>query len=606
MRRSLIAPLALIASLASLAAASPALADTSGAADPVRPVISALGGDPDDAGYLEFHAVSDSAIDPASIAAQLTLRVSGDWPTTTVTGFSLVSGSAQDGTWRSSERLQLGAHGVYDATVDLADTEGDHPAYLGQGQLRYEDLPVFAGTSLDRTTVDFDHQKVTATGTVFTFDPATGLTTPGWTESKVYLVGTRGSGPYEVAADVQADGSFTATGPVYSGVYVYAVQQDAQTVNTVPVTVTKAPNPTRIVFDKPKATAVYGSSYTVGGTAQYLSSTTGAWTPLPAGNPDTEVLLDGPNGVHAYELGAGGRFSETLAKVTGDTNWTASVGGFGYLQQGSAQADLHRLYSSPGADLTGDGKADLVARDGSGVLWLYKGTGSGSAPYAARTKVGAGWNMYNSLTSTGDLTGDGKADLVARDGSGVLWLYKGTGSGSAPYAARTKVGAGWNMYNSLTSTGDLTGDGKADLVARDGSGVLWLYKGTGSGSAPYAARTKVGAGWNMYNSLTSTGDLTGDGKADLVARDGSGVLWLYKGTGSASAPYAARTKVGAGWNMYNSLTSTGDLTGDGKADLVARDGSGVLWLYKGTGSASAPYAARTKVGAGWNTYNALS
>lgn len=346
MRRPLIAPFALIASLASLAAASPALADTSGAADPVRPVISALGGNRDDDGYLEFHAVSDSAIDPASITAQLTLRVSGDRPTTTVTGFSLVSGSAQDGTWRSSERLQLGAHGVYDAAVDLADADGDHPAYLGQGELRYEDLPVFAGVSLDRTTVDFDHQKVTVTGTVSTFDPATGLTSPGWTESKVYLAGTRGSGPYEVAADVQADGSFTATGPVYNGVYVYAVQQDSHTVDTVSVTVTKTPNPTRIVFDKAKATAVYGSSYTVGGTAQYLSSTSGAWTPLPAGNPDTDVLLHGPNGDHAYELSAGGRFSETLATVTGDTSWTASVGGFGYLQQGSAQADLHRLYSS--------------------------------------------------------------------------------------------------------------------------------------------------------------------------------------------------------------------------------------------------------------------
>ena len=55
---------------------------------------------------------------PASISAQLTLRVSGDRPTTTVTGFSLVSGSAQDGTWRSSERLQLVTQGVYDAAVE--------------------------------------------------------------------------------------------------------------------------------------------------------------------------------------------------------------------------------------------------------------------------------------------------------------------------------------------------------------------------------------------------------------------------------------------------------------------------------------------------------
>ncbi|WP_322899750.1 FG-GAP-like repeat-containing protein, partial [Actinacidiphila rubida] len=61
----------------------------------------------------------------------------------------------------------------------------------------------------------------------------------------------------------------------------------------------------------------------------------------------------------------------------------------------------------------------------------------------------------------------------------------------------------------------------------------------------------------------------------------------------------------AGWNAYTLMAGTGDVTGDGRADLVARDASGALWLYKGTGSASAPFAARTKVGAGWNTYNAL-
>ncbi|MFE5940324.1 FG-GAP repeat domain-containing protein [Streptomyces sp. NPDC056470] len=99
--------------------------------------------------------------------------------------------------------------------------------------------------------------------------------------------------------------------------------------------------------------------------------------------------------------------------------------------------------------------------------------------------------------------------------------------------------------------------------------------------------------------------MTGDGKADLLARDTSGVLWLYKGTESATAPYTARTKVGGGWSTYNQLVVTGDLTDDGKADAVARDSAGVLWLYKGTSNASAPFITRIKIGGGWNTYNRL-
>ncbi|MEV7980778.1 hypothetical protein [Streptomyces sp. NPDC086519] len=43
-------------------------------------------------------------------------------------------------------------------------------------------------------------------------------------------------------------------------------------------------------------------------------------------------------------------------------------------------------------------------------------------------------------------------------------------------------------------------------------------------------------------------------KADLLAVDSAGALWLYKGTGSASAPFSARVQLGAsGWTHYNLL-----------------------------------------------------
>lgn len=116
---------------------------------------------------------------------------------------------------------------------------------------------------------------------------------------------------------------------------------------------------------------------------------------------------------------------------------------------------------------------------------------------------------------------------------------------------------------------------------------------------------KVGTGWQIYNNIVSTGDLTSDGKPDLIGRDANGIIWLYKGTGSATAPYAPRVQVGTGWKIYNSIVGPSDLTGDGKVDFVARDGSGTLWLYKGTGSATSPYAPRVQVGPGWQSYNLI-
>ncbi|MER7922284.1 hypothetical protein ABTY96_04000 [Streptomyces sp. NPDC096057] len=418
MRRPLIAPLSLIAALVSIPAAGPAFADTT---DTVLPVVSSVGGDPDDAGYLEFHATSDTAIDAGSITAQLTLRVSGDRPVTTVTGFALVSGTAEDGTWRSSDRMALGTHGVYDTTVDLADADGDHPDYLGQGVVAYEDLPVFTDSALDRTTVDFEHQTVTATGKVSTFDPATGVTTPGWTDSGVYLTGTRGSGTWEVAADVQADGSYRATAAVRSYVYVYAVQKDVQTVGTDPVLVSRTMSPTRIVFDKAAGTAVYGGSYTVSGTAQYLSPTTNTWTPLTAADPDTEVLLTGPNGTHAYELTTGGRFSQTLATVTGDTSWTAGVGGFAFLQGGNAQATLHALSHSTLAwsDHTFTGAGAVRVKGRLSASAGPRPTGRVQLQQSADGRTG--WTTV--ATVTPDATGAFDAWQTLHKPTGYLRLY---------------------------------------------------------------------------------------------------------------------------------------------------------------------------------------
>jgi hypothetical protein len=249
----------------------------------------------------------------------------------------------------------------------------------------------------------------------------------------------------------------------------------------------------------------------------------------------------------------------------------------------------------------------LVGRDSSGELWDYTGTGKASPLFRDVNPVGwlQNWNAYSALTRLGPVTVQSTGPgAVGRDKAGVLWFHPVSGDGGI-YKGRLKVGAGWNMYNSVVGGGDLTGDGKADLLARETGGVLYVYPGTGTASKPFGGRVKVGAGWNAFNSLAGGADLTGDRKPDLLAREANGKLWLYPGTGVASRPFGARVQVGTGWHVYNSVVVPGDLDSDGRADFVARDAAGVLWFYKGTGAAAAPYAARVKVGGGWQRYNLL-
>ncbi|MDQ0148015.1 FG-GAP repeat domain-containing protein, partial [Pseudarthrobacter niigatensis] len=65
---------------------------------------------------------------------------------------------------------------------------------------------------------------------------------------------------------------------------------------------------------------------------------------------------------------------------------------------------------------------------------------------------------------------------------------------------RIKVGDGWNVMTAISAAGDLTGDGKPDLVARDTNGTLWTYPGQGNGL--FGWRINVGPGWNVMTAIS--------------------------------------------------------------------------------------------------------
>ncbi|MFB9836684.1 FG-GAP-like repeat-containing protein [Actinoallomurus acaciae] len=279
----------------------------------------------------------------------------------------------------------------------------------------------------------------------------------------------------------------------------------------------------------------------------------------------------------------GGSHTITAAKLAADMQ----PGGM-FKVTGHTDADLASL-----GDLTGDGTADAVATDrATGKLWLYPGP---TLDAANRRLIGtSGWNGMTELTGVGDLTGDGRPDLVAvQKSDGTLWLYPGD---TNALGTRIKIGnSGWTGMKDLTGIGDLTGDGKPDLIAaRKSDGTLWLYPGA---SKALGTRIEIGTGgWNGMNKLVGVNDITGDGKPDLIAvRISDGTLWVYPG---ASKALGTRKELGSGWNGIRSLTYTGDITGDTVPDLIGvQSDTGVMYVYAGRATG---FAARQQLTSGWN------
>jgi len=258
------------------------------------------------------------------------------------------------------------------------------------------------------------------------------------------------------------------------------------------------------------------------------------------------------------------------------------------------------------ADWSGDGNADILAVDPGERLLLYRGNGAGGFLGGTGEPIGSGWGPFTALLSPGDFNGDARPDLLVRRSDGVLLLYRGNGAGGFLTGMGEPIGSGWGPFTALLSPGDFSGDGNPDVLARSSDGALLMYRGNGAGGWLTGLAEEIGSGWQPFTAVIPGGDFSGDGKADVLARQADGTLLLYRGNGAGGWITGGGERIGAGWQDFTALAGGGDFSGDGKADVLARQADGTLLLYRGNGAGGWITGAGERIGAGWASLGHLT
>jgi hypothetical protein len=292
---------------------------------------------------------------------------------------------------------------------------------------------------------------------------------------------------------------------------------------------------------------------------------------------------------------------------------------------------------SAAGDVNGDGFADVIVgapyfdngEVDEGRAYLYLGSSTGLVPTPSWTTESDQANAILGFTApAGDVNADGYSDLLvaaefydngqADEGRVYLFLGSRTGLVSTPAWSVESNQAGALMGSSISSAGDVNGDGYSDVVVgaqafdngEDGEGRAFVCLGGAAGLSTTAVWTaeanQVGASFG--DRVATAGDVNGDGYGDVIigaerfdngeSDEGRASLYLGSASGLASTPAWTAEANQAAAQFASSLANAGDVNGDGFSDVIvgaylydngqADEGRVFVYLGSATGPAITP------------------
>jgi len=313
-----------------------------------------------------------------------------------------------------------------------------------------------------------------------------------------------------------------------------------------------------------------------------------------------DVVVGAP-GYANGQVGEGGAFVYPGSVAGLSTTWTWSV-------EGNQANVLMGISVASAGDVNGDGFADVIVgapnysydQTKEGRAYIYHGADCGLSSLANRILEGNKDNalLGSSVGSAGDVNGDGYADVIVgapgytngESEEGVARVFLGSNNGVDGVIHREYEGnqAGAAFGYAVSTAGDVNGDGYSDVImgaylydgTKTDEGQAYAFYGSASGlSSVPDWQTVSGFKYAQYgNAVACAGDVNGDGYADVVVgawnfthgETNEGKVYCYLGSASGldSIPDWEVEGSMADINLGRSISSAGDVNGDGYADVV--------------------------------------
>ncbi|MFN0093476.1 MAG: FG-GAP repeat domain-containing protein, partial [Dehalococcoidia bacterium] len=294
---------------------------------------------------------------------------------------------------------------------------------------------------------------------------------------------------------------------------------------------------------------------------------------LPSAQAVVDVNGDQIPDMVSANLGGYGLETGSVSVRLGDGH-----GGFGQEQRFYLPAgESGRLFALVAADFDRDGDIDLAAGFFDCRLAFFENTGGGQFRFTRAHRF-----VYESrVMVAGDFDQDGDIDLAGAGYAGDVVVIENEGNLlTAESLTRTdyRSTSGKKFGTRDIVTADLNNDGDLDLLVGSGDGVMMFFGG--EGMAFFKVSDKL-PGTDFPASGVALGDFDGNGTRDVAVscRILSCISILSADTNGFYQP-ALSVNVPSGEYL-----ASGDLDGDGQADLV---GTGsVLWTALSSRSAQA-------------------